>query len=90
MSDATGGFYKYAPTETDLENVYQEIAEDLKDTAGVNATMTADFENINVTNFEMPGDQVFDYVYHPTDSTKINWQDGITNVTDQSADWICR
>ena len=33
MSDATGGFYKYAPTETDLENVYLEIAEDLKDTA---------------------------------------------------------
>ena len=31
MSDATGGFYKYAPTETDLENVYLEIAEDLKD-----------------------------------------------------------
>ena len=87
MSDATGGFYKYAPTETDLENVYKEIAEDLKDTAGVNTTMTADFENINVTNFEMPGDQVFDYVYHPTDSTKINWQDGITNVTDQSTDW---
>ncbi len=87
MSDATGGFYKYAPTETDLKNVYQEIAEDLKDTAGVNATMTADFENVNVTNFAMDGDQVFDYVSHPTDSTKINWQDGATNVTDQSADW---
>ena len=50
--------------------------------------MTADFENVNVTDFAMDGDQVFDYVYHPTDSTKINWQDGITNVTDQSADWV--
>ena len=50
--------------------------------------MTADFENVNVTNFAMDGDQVFDYVYHPTDSTKINWQDGATNVTDQSSDWI--
>ncbi len=66
----------------------QEIAEDLKDTAGVNATMTADFENVNVTDFAMAGDQVYDYVYHPTDSTKINWQDGTTNVTDQSADWV--
>jgi hypothetical protein len=35
----------------------------------------------------MDGDQVYDYVYHPTDSTKIRWQDGITNVTNQSDDW---
>jgi hypothetical protein len=87
MSDATGGFYKYAPTETDLANVYKEIAEELKDTAGVNATMTADFDKVNVTGFAMEGDQVYDYVYHPTESTKIRWQDGITNVTNQSDDW---
>jgi hypothetical protein len=87
MSDATGGFYKYAPTETDLANVYKEIAEELKDTAGVNATMTADFDKVNVTGFAMEGDQVYDYVYHPMDSTKIRWQDGITNVTNQSDDW---
>ncbi|MDD1697339.1 MAG: hypothetical protein LUQ36_03155, partial [Methanoregula sp.] len=30
---------------------------------------------------------VYSYVYHPTDSTKIHWQDGTTNVTDQSTDW---
>ena len=71
-----------------LQMYIRQIAGDLKDNAGVNTTMMADFENINVTNFEMPGDQVFDYVYHPTDSTKINWQDGTTNVTDQSADWV--
>ena len=31
--------------------------------------------------------QVYDYVPHATDSTKIEWQDGVTNVTNQSADW---
>jgi hypothetical protein len=87
MSDATGGFYKYAPSETELADVYTEIAEELKDTAGVNATMTADFDKVNVTGFAMDGDQVYDYIYHPTDSTKIRWQDGITNVTNQSDDW---
>ena len=76
------------PLRISRDDIYTAIAGDLKDTAGVNATTTADFEYINVTNFEMPGDQVYSYVYHPTDSTKINWQDGTTNVTDQSADWV--
>jgi hypothetical protein len=84
----TGGKYYNAPTADQLDDIYRAVAGDLKDTAGVNATMTADFEYINVTNFEMPGDQVYNYVYHPTDSTKINWQDGTTNVTDQSAEWV--
>jgi hypothetical protein len=49
--------------------------------------MSADFEKVNVTGVTMPGYQVYSYVYHPTDSTKIHWQDGTTNVTDQSTDW---
>jgi hypothetical protein len=88
LAQSTGGFYRHAPTQADLEAFYAEIAGDLKDTAGVNATMTADFDKINVTGFEMDGDQVYDYVYHPTESTKIRWQDGITNVSNQSADWL--
>ena len=88
LANSTGGFYRHAPTQAALETFYTEIAGDLKDTAGVNATMTADFDNINVTGFAMDGGQVYDYVYHPTDSTKIRWQDGVTNVTNQSADWI--
>jgi hypothetical protein len=87
-ANETGGKYYNAPTADQLDDIYTAIAGDLKDTAGVNATTTADFEYINVTNFEMPGDQVYNYVYHPTESTKINWQDGTTNVTDQSADWV--
>ena len=88
LANSTGGFYRHAPTQADLEAFYAEIAGDLKDTAAVNASMTADFDTINVTGFAMNGDQVYDYVYHPTESTKIRWQDGITNVSDQSADWL--
>ena len=88
LAQGTDGGKYYEASAADIADVYKAIAGDLKDNAGVNTTMTADFENINVTNFEMPGDQVFDYVYHPADSTKINWQDGATNVTDQSAEWV--
>ena len=88
LAQGTDGGKYYAASAADIADVYKAIAGDLKDNAGVNTTMMADFENINVTNFEMPGDQVFNYVYHPTDSTKVNWQDGTTNVTDQSADWV--
>ncbi len=88
LANSTGGFYRHAPTQADLEAFYAEIAGDLKDTAAVNASMTTDFDKINVTGFEMDGDQVYDYVYHPTESTKIRWQNGITNVSDQSTDWL--
>ena len=49
--------------------------------------MSADFENINVTGVTMPGNQVFDYVYNPTASTKITWQNGTPTVINQSDDW---
>jgi hypothetical protein len=89
MANSTGAFYQHAPDQAALETLYKQIAEELKENAGVNTTMTADFENVNVTGVTMPGDQVFDYVYHPTASTKITWQNGTTTVPaiNQSADW---
>jgi hypothetical protein len=88
LTDGTHGKY-YEASATDIADVYKAIAGELIENAGVNTTMTADFENVNVTGVTMPGDQVFNYVYHPTDSTKINWQNGTTTVPaiDQSADW---
>ncbi len=41
--------------ESDLANVYREIAGDLKDEAGVNTTMGVDYQNINVTGVTLPG-----------------------------------
>ncbi len=87
LANSTGGFYKHAPTEADLANVYEEIAGDLKDEPGVNTTMVIDNQNINVTGVPIPGAQVFSYISHPIYSTRIGWQDGVMNVTNQSADW---
>jgi hypothetical protein len=87
LANSTGGFYKHAPTEADLANVYQEIAGDLKDEAGVNTTMMVDYQNVNVTGVPIPGAQVFSYISHPIYSTRIGWQDGVVNITNQSADW---
>jgi hypothetical protein len=89
LANATGGKY-YTASATNIVDVYKAIAGDLQDTAGVNTTMVTDFQNINVTGISVPGSQVYDYVYNSsptTGSTRITWQDGITNVTNQSADW---
>ncbi len=89
MTENTGGYYQYAPDAAALNALYEQIADELTDTAGVNVTSTIDFQNINVTGATIPGNQVYDYVYHPTYSTKINWQNGTTTVPaiDQSSDW---
>jgi len=86
LAQATNGKY-FAASATDITDVYKQIAGDLKDEAGVNTTMAADFQNVNVTGVTLPGAQVFSYVYHPTYSTRIGWQDGVVNITDQSTDW---
>jgi hypothetical protein len=88
LAEGSGGKY-YNASSTDIADVYKEIAQELKDNAGVNTSMIVDFENVNVTGVTMPGDQVFDYVYDPAASTKINWQNGTTTVPaiNQSADW---
>jgi hypothetical protein len=87
LANATGGKF-YTASATDIEDVYKAIAGDLQDTAGVDTKMVADFKKVNVTGVDVNGYEVFDYVFHPTASTKISWQDGITtNVTDQSDDW---
>jgi hypothetical protein len=90
MANATGGFYQYAPDAAALNQIYTKIAGELKDTAGVNTTMTADFTNVNVTGVAVPGTDVFDYVYQPPVSTSIIWQNlssSSTTYIDQSAQW---
>ncbi len=87
MANSTGGFYAHAPNGATLTQLYTKIAGDLKDEAGVNTTMVIDNQNINVTGVPIPGAQVFSYISHPIFSTRIGWQDGVMNVTNQSADW---
>jgi hypothetical protein len=91
MSNATGGFYEYAPDAAKLNQIYTKIAGNLKDTASVNTTMVTDFQNVDVTNVSVPGAQVFDYIYNSSStsgSTLITWQNGTTTPPiNQSEDW---
>jgi len=86
-ANETGGKFYAAPTADQLATIYSTIAGELKADAGVNTTLLADFENVNITGITIPGDQVYDYIPNSTSSTRIVWQDGVTNVTNQSADW---
>jgi hypothetical protein len=90
LANSTGGFYRHAPDQAALEKVYADIAGELKDTAGVDTKMVADFSNVNVTGVTIAGADVFDYVYHPPVSTTTTWKNSSTTsttVTDQSLDW---
>ena len=90
LANSTGGFYRNAPDQATLAKVYTDIAGELKDTAGVNTTMTADFTNVNVTGVTFPGADVFDYIYAYPVSTSITYQNlstTSTTTTDQSAQW---
>jgi len=81
-----GGYYPGSST-AQLSQTFQTILGIIQNQAGVDTEMTVDFQNINVTGVSVPGNQVYDYVYNATASTKIGWQDGNINVTNQSSDW---
>jgi len=89
LANSSGGKY-YDASATDIADVYTAIAGELKDTAGVDTAMSADFSNVNVTGVSVPGADVFAYVYQPSVSTAITWQNLSTTLTssmDQSAEW---
>ncbi len=54
LANATGGKY-YEASATNIADVYKTIAGELQDTAGVNTTMTTDFQNVNITGVSVPG-----------------------------------
>jgi hypothetical protein len=67
MSDATGGFYRYAKNEADLNTFYEEIAGTLKEEAGVNTLADLNYGTVNVN--QVPDSNVFSYVYSSPVST---------------------
>ena len=81
------GRYYFVPDANEMRHYFDVIFGEIREEAGVNTALKVDFENINVTGVTTPGSEVYDYIYNPTASTKIGWQDGKTNVTNQSADW---
>ncbi|WP_301676986.1 VWA domain-containing protein [Methanoculleus methanifontis] len=87
LSKATGGNYVWAGDETELRNVYAEIAGELKTEAGVDTKMDIVFEQVNVTGGDLPGADVFDYVYDDGNSTYICNQTGFEETIDQTSQW---
>ena len=96
MSTSTGGFYEHAPGGDELAEIYKKIAGDLKTEAGVDTMMDLSFENVQVNDAPVPGDDVFAYRYIPGTSTNIaSWIENETgrhevtplHTEDQTADW---
>ncbi|DAC71689.1 MAG TPA: hypothetical protein DSN98_09090 [Thermoplasmata archaeon] len=81
-SIASPGCNYIAADNTALSEVYAAIYAEVSD-PGVDTTMSTDFQYINVTGVTIPGADVYTYV----PSTKIGWQDGKINFTDQTTDW---
>jgi hypothetical protein len=81
------GRYYFVPNPDDMRHYFDVIYGEIREEAGVNTLMSVDFQNINITGVSTPGSEVYDYIYRPAVSTKIGWQDGQTNVTNQTADW---
>jgi len=89
LANASGGKY-YDASATNIADVYTAIAGELKDTAGVDTSLSTDFTNVNVTGVSFPGADVFSYVYQMPISTAITFQNltySQTSYLDQSADW---
>jgi len=87
LSNATGGKYVWAGNETELRNVYTDIAGELKTEAGVDTTMDVIFEDVSVTGVDLPGTDVFDYVYDDGNSTHIHNQTGFEKTINQTSQW---
>ena len=77
LSESTGGFYRYAPDGNSLNQIYAEIAGDLKSEAAVNTSMSLDFGTITVNNVQLNGEDVFSYV-----------ADSSTSLTNPGSTWI--
>jgi len=79
-------------SKEEIDGIFAEIANILRDLAGVNATMNLNFEKVNVNSTQMSGGDVFDYVPvnhgDTSDSrTTIHWQNDTWEFKDQSNEW---
>jgi hypothetical protein len=88
MADSSGGFYQHAPTGADLQNIYLQIAGELRILAGVNTQMNLSFANVNVTynnvTTSMEGKNVFNYIYQSGESTWVtSWNQTENPLPDQ-------
>jgi hypothetical protein len=71
MTTNTGGFYQHAPTSTSLNSLYQTIALQLTEDAGVNTSASLDFGTLSLDDTMLDTSSMFDYVTYPKDVTGL-------------------
>jgi hypothetical protein len=87
LANTTNGRYYYALTQADLINFYAQIAGALKDTAGVNTTLSMDFLNVDVNDEVKDRPGVLEYMYIDGVSTRIKDPDGNVRTENSMEDW---
>jgi hypothetical protein len=85
LAGSTGGKYYIANSAKALDQIYVDIAEDLKKYASVDTSMNLSFETINVTYDNVtksyPGADVFSYQYEESVSTNVtSWNDTVDTL----------
>ncbi|MDD1668815.1 MAG: VWA domain-containing protein [Methanomicrobiales archaeon] len=86
LATSTGGKYYYALTSSDLLTFYTDIAGSLKDTAGVDTSLSLNFLNVDVTGIAVPGASALEYKYINGISTQVTGPK--TSVTyNSTSDW---
>jgi hypothetical protein len=101
VANNTGGFYKHAATDAELEALYTEIAGLLIEDAGVATTAEMDFGHLIVDDqlldTSIPGNAVLDYVGYDPDatgpgSTMVNKYNATyiptPSIINQTQEWI--
>jgi len=69
LANSTNAKHFNATSAAQLNDVYSQIAGELKTKAGVNTTSYLDFQNIMVKNATVAGAEAFEYVYDDSQST---------------------
>jgi hypothetical protein len=87
LAESTGGKY-YNGSASNIADIYKSIAGELKTVAGVNTQMDLTFQNVNVTynnvTTQVPGQQVFSYIFTPGVSTWVtSWNQTMNPLPDQ-------
>ena len=86
-ADLTGGISYSAADGDDLSGIYEDIASELREAAGVNTQMTLDLGAVFVNNASVPGSEVIDYTPY-TEIISYNETHTILEDTiDQTEDW---
>ena len=97
LGQSAGGKYYCGGSRAEIDAIFDDVAQTLRDIAAVNSSMNLNFENVyvNSTNSTgmFSGGEVFDYVpvdlgYASPDSrTTILWQNNTRSFKNQSNEW---